>query len=254
MLKQVEVSKQNNSLAEIGQTNKTEFALCRYDAVKDQVIMCHQFVHCRDFLGDAIVAVESNRDMEIYGFQFNENNPRPSSENTELLLRLPDGCLANLQKNLQILKDIEDVMGWNKTYAEEVKVTGEKQAIVWVCGDKKWSQAGVAFSLYTFLLKCMTYKIKDPANWIEEIRVSKGTEAAYCNAEYLNWLFINLPTLVDKYPTFSGFKDQKKMDVNKIHNYIGFHSLRNVLWEKQPPSYIADLYKTHILSGYERVH
>jgi len=218
-------------LCEIGQTNETELALCRYDDETNRLLQCHQFVHCRDFMLDAMVGVESNKDMGIFGFQYLKTYPRPDAANMSLLLRIHgDGRLKDFEKNLPILKNIEDFMGWGQTVASLVDYPG-KEKIVWVLGDPKWQKCALTFSLYTYLMKCLTYPISDSSKWMDEILANRSVESGYMNKDYLNFLFANLDDIIARYKNFSGFNDQPNTAIGIIHSYTGFHSMRNLLWK-----------------------
>lgn len=254
--KTVEPSKQKLSLLEIMQVNETQFALCRYDSQSDQLIQCHQFIKCRDFFNEVFVGLEENRDMEIYGFKWTKENPRPDCQNASLLMKLEnEESLANMTKNQSILKDIEEFLGWSTSYYELVSYPGVKKPIVWVCGDKQWQRSSVAFSLYTFLLKCLTYKIKDKDNWMEEIAKIKGKygepapEAEYVkDTEYMNYLLQNMNEVNARFTTYTGWKQQHSLSVYTLHDDSGFVSLRPCIFPKAKES--KEHFAQHVLYNY----
>lgn len=234
-------------LCEIPQDNKTEFALCRYDDESNQLIQCHQFVHCRDFMGDAQVGAETNQDMAIYSFRYLKSYPRIDQENTSLLMRLPDsGSLKAFQENLSVLRSIEEVVNWEKTHASLVDYPGNDK-IVWVLGDGAWQKSGLGFSLYTYILKCMTYRYKDKTKWMEEVKTMKTVEARYMDPDYLTFIFNNLDDIVGKYKNFSGYNVPK--DIGTIHNFTGFHSMKACL--KTTGAFQSKMYSDHVLNGYK---
>lgn len=229
MTKQVEPSKQTNHLAEIMQNNKTQFALCRYDEATNKIIQCHQFVHCRDFMLDALVGVEDNRDMGIYGFSYSKENPRPDIDTTSVLIKfVSDGALKCFQNNFDILRSIEDQMGFNHTIVEVVDYP-QKEVVAWVVGDARWQRATVLFSLYTYLLKCLTYEIKSKTGWMEEIRTADTVESRYMDPVHIQYLIDNAQTILDKYTTVSGFADQKGRGPYQIHDVSGFVAAKTAL-------------------------
>lgn len=241
-------------LAEIFQANRTEFALCRYDTTKDKLIQCHQFVHCRDFIGDALVGVEDNRDMGVWGFKYFTNYPRPDPENSSILVRLEnEGALKNLQDNFSILKDIEDNLGWGISMPEIVDYPG-KYIVLWFLGDIRWQRSAIAVSLYTYLIKCLTYPFKDKKNWMQEIKAlgtgsayEKNPDVQYMDPDYLKFLFVNFNEITSRYMTYSGFTNQKSLGISTIHNYIGFVSMKKLIYKKEKSS----LYDTHALNGWK---
>jgi hypothetical protein len=247
-MKNVDIGKvKQNHLAEIGQHNKTEFALCRYDTKKETLIQCHQFVHCRDFMLDAITGAEENRDMEIYGFKYHKNDPRPDSTNASVLVRLEGSdSLKNFETNLPILKGIEEFMGWATTAVDVVDFPDKKSVVIWALGDANWSKTALTFSLYTYLLKCLTYKIKDQKNWKEEIKKQNTVESRYMDEKYLDFLFANLNTILPLYKNFSGW--EKGVETYKLHNSSGFVSLKGVLTNKGN----AGIHNTHVCKDFHK--
>jgi hypothetical protein len=232
------------SLSEIMQNNLTQFALARYDDAKDKLIQCHQFVKCRDFMLDVFVGMEENKDMEIYGFKFLKSFPRPDAENTSLLLRLVDARgLKNFQENFPILTEIENKLGWGTSFPDLVDYPDGKSVVVWVAGDKRWQRCAVAFSLYTYILKCLTYPIVDKSKWMEEIRAMPASvEARYMNIEHISFLLKNMNHIITKYSNFSGWKNQKETNIGTVHNNSGFVSVAKYFSGQMP---------THVLCGYK---
>lgn len=248
----LEVHPDKLRLAEIGQNNNTELAFCRYDKKNDRLVQCHQFIHCRDFMLDACVGAESNREISIYGFKYSKTYPRPDQENISLLLRIhDDGKLKALEENLSILRSIEDFMGWDKSVATLTQSPG-KEKIVWMLGDAKWMKSALSVSLYTYLMKCLTYNIKDKTKWMDEIKAQPGVEASYMDKDYLNFLFQNMDDILDQYKTFSGFSDQDTVETNTIHYQTGFRAMMNLLWNKKSnDGYSSKIFDKHALKGYK---
>lgn len=239
------------SLAEIMQKNKTQFALCRWDKDKDMVVQCHQFVHCRDFMIDAIVSAESGRDISIYGFKFNKDNPRIDFSATSMLLRFPDqGTLKAFQDNFHILKGIEEVLGFSPSYAELVNFPDQPhQAVVWLLGDKAWQHNAVAFSLYGYLIKCMSYRpfTKDE-DWMSVIKTefTSTPEGSYMNMPWVQWLLSGgVNTISELYPNFSGWKNQKDIASYTLHDNSGFVSVGQAVWKNKAKI------DNHVLNGYK---
>lgn len=223
-MKQVQACRDLNRLCEVMQNNKTQFALSRYDGTIDTVIQCHQFVHCRDFMLDALAGVEDSANMQVYGFRYTTDNPRPDTQNTSLLLKFPDeGTLKNFNENLQILISLEGYLGWVPTFADVVEYSVDKCPVVWVLGDRKWQSTAVSFSLYTYLLKCLTYPIKDKNHWKEAIKTNLGVESSYMDIPHINFLLNNLNEINAQFKNFTGWKDQKARG-SGIHHNSGFVS------------------------------
>lgn len=245
MQKQVDFSATaHNQLSEEHQANKTEFAFCRYDPETDKIIQCCQFVHCRDFLGDAMVGYKSNRPMSIYGFNYSKSDPALDEGWTSILVRFDtDEALANFQKNFIILKSLEEFMNFGVSFPDIVNYPGDKK-VAWVIADALWQENAINLSLYTYLLKCLTYTFKDPKNWMEEIKAAGTTESHYMDIDYLKGLFPKLKEIALKFKTFTGFTNQKTLDISTIHHGTGFVSCKPLV-QKQ---HSGNAYKDHCLA------
>lgn len=249
--KQVSKFQKETSLAEIMQQNKTQFALCRYDEDKDTLIQCHQFVHCRDFMHDAFVAVESNREMGIWGFKFGKDNPRPDYTATSILLRFPDaGTLKNFNDNLSILKNIEETLGFSPHCVEVVDYPDKgHQAVIWLMADSAWQQNAVAFSLFGYLIKCFGYKINNKEHWMEEIQTNGTNEAEYMNIPWVTWLTTGgLNAIEECYKNYSGWETQATANCGLIHDQSGFVTVGNRLWNDKKGK-VSSSYN-HALDGF----
>lgn len=238
------VPKKQSSLIEAMQNNKTRFAFCRYEPAKEAIIQCHTFVQCRDFLNDVLVSTQEKMDIKIYGFSYTLEDPAIDQEHTSLLLKMVDErCLKNFQDNLCILEEIEEQLGFNDTRVELVEYPNQKEAVVWVLGDPRWQKATSFFSLYTYLLKCLTYKFKEKKNWREEVLNMDTTESKYMKSEHIDFLIKNAEDILSKYKTVSGFIDQKKVEHYTLHDNCGFIALKEIMNDK-------DDHWTHDLVGY----
>jgi hypothetical protein len=172
-------------------------------------------------MGDALVGVQENRDMGIYGFSYKKTDPRPDPENVSLLIKFGDkGSLKNFQDNFIILKNIEEGLGFATTYPEVVNYPG-KNPVVWVLGDNRWQGNAVAFSLYSYLLKTLTYPIKNKDKWMEEIKANKTNEGLYMDIPYFKFLFSGgLNDIEPFFKNFSGYP--KGVEIHTLHHSSGF--------------------------------
>jgi hypothetical protein len=249
MTKTVEQIKATNHLIEIMQQNKTQFALAGYDEATNKVIQCHQFVHCRDFMLDALASLETNKPVRIYGFTYSSENPRPWKDGLSLLVKFEDaGALKKFQTNFQVLKDIEAFLGWEISLPELVEYPEDKKGtVVWIIGDPRWCKTALAFSLYTYLIKCLTFEIPDLAKWKEAVLKTPTKEAQYMDTSYMNWLLTNLNEVIAKYENFSGFKEQEKKSIHLIHDNSGFVTVKELIWNRK--EYVLSQMKEHVLYG-----
>lgn len=167
-------------------------------------------VKCRDFLGDAVYVTKYGRNIPIYGFNFKDNL---DSETTMLLIQNKDKkYIDNFFNNLDKLWEIERNNGIPLTIVERVSDTE-----VLVFGDKLWQSKVWAISLYSFLLKCLTYP-----------NGAEGKELSYVRQfKEDTWkkLLASLKTLLTVKSGVTGWSNEEKIDTLKLHHYSGFVSI-----------------------------
>lgn len=228
------------SLTQIHQHNMMKFALCRYDSELDRVVQCHQWVLCRDFMHDIYVGAESNRETAIFGLRYKTTDPRPDPEQASVLLKFPaDGAtLKNFQNNFHILKNIEESLDFAVSYCELVEYPGT-EPVLWLVGDLKWTLTSLSWSLYTYILKCLGYELPKEMNWMDAIKTLKvysrvpPVEADYMDKGYMMFLLKNLNDLCSKFTTYTGFKDQKSRPIDEIHSFVGFVTLKRLIYDRK---------------------
>src|SRR5437868_107874 len=78
----------------------------------DEVTRIHEFVKCRDFLGDVVWATANQKSMDIYGFTIDPSKQIIDKEVTTLLLEInKEDVYKRFQKQLSIITDIEQKNG-----------------------------------------------------------------------------------------------------------------------------------------------
>jgi len=196
------------------------------------VARIHDWIKCRDFLGDVIYATQSGKAYSIYGFKYDPATDIPIDKNNfNLLLKFPNTkMLDNFMNNMVI---VNDLCKKNKKKLPVVYKTQEPLVIV-LQSSKCWQLNIPLLSFYTFILKIMCAKYKDPMNWQEELPESapKSTEKDYIlkTKPYLDML-INKCYDIFKKCDISGVTD--KTD-HILHNYSGFISLCNTTSKYMP--------------------
>lgn len=140
----------------------------------------HHMAICRDYFGDAIYSEQSGREISIFGFHWGPKYPdlKLDRDKTRFCFKGSDeDDLGNLEKNLSILNKIEKKNGLvPTTFLEGEK---EKGWEIIIEGDSKWMSSIFLISLYTYLLKCMCYEIKDKGKWVDCIIAHKTKESNY---------------------------------------------------------------------------
>lgn len=209
-------------LSEIGQSLNVKFSFATIDKTKNEVLRLHDWVKCRDFLGDVLYANAAKKTTSIYGFIVNPELVKIAAKNTIMVVQFPDtiskqAFLANYEA---ILHPIEKANKLKKLTV--VDDTDDKNVIV-VVSDKFWQQAIWLISLYSYLLKSSCYKYKNVVQWRDEV-VAKGvTETSYMKKVYPYWEKVidqlHAVWFKDKEPT--GLKVENK-DISNVHNNCGF--------------------------------
>lgn len=202
----------NYALAEIFQTNQTEFAF------RNNLNQVTEFVHCRDFLGDAIYATRNKTNFSIYGFNFDSKTQTLNQKETQLLIRFPNNKYKELfVTNLSILHKVEKSLRFKRTTVEST----QEDLILAVSGSKMWQSWEGAISMYTFLLKCLTCSIID----FDDIMKLDDNEFNYRNKTGIKfWKFLyGFRKLLNKVKALN--YEVVEQNTSAIHNYSGFVSV-----------------------------
>lgn len=220
MLKVVHPTREMKYLNEIGQSLNVKFSFAKVNG--DNVERLHEWVKCRDFLGDVVYAMSAKVVTDIYNFVVNPAVFTTDQETTTMLMLFPtkvarDAFLANYE---HIVHAVEKK---NKIALTKVTLTNE-DLVVCVQGHKFWQRAVWLISLYSYLLKCSCYPYKNVVEWRKEV-VEKGvTESGYMMTVQKNW-----EVFEDKLKKILGrTKHPVGVDTTKIstiHNHNGFVSV-----------------------------
>lgn len=230
-MKLVETEFKNTHLAEIGQTLDVKFAWAvrkRDGSYTNNM----PFVKCRDFLGDSLWAEETGQTKSIYGFSFNPKKQKINKRNTMLILKFPnEESFLNFVDNVKYLDQYCALAGTNSADFW----IGDSDGLLWIKADPLWRKSIVGISAFTFLLKCLSYKLdhtKSLFDNIRDLRVEKTgwdgskymievTEANYFVPEF-DTLIKNLRKITKKLTTVTG--QPGVTDISTIHNWSGFVS------------------------------
>jgi len=124
--------------------------LCYSFYVSNQ--QCHQWVHCKDFLNDAVAAtVNPCEPISIYGFDV--PTIPVSLTTTAILLKEEDAKTFSIRSAVDFVNIVNDLIGFNKT-----RVNSKTLPFYKTRGDKRWLHDPRLLSIYTFLLRLgLTY-------------------------------------------------------------------------------------------------
>jgi len=145
--------------AEIYQSFNMKFAFA--NVVDGNIVQCHQWVKCRDFLHDVIRTMLTGKRSNVWSFIFDKTvNPPIAMDKLMLLVSKKsikdDKRFSNvLTKALKLINCCEDLRGINRSVFEKVQPddqAGYKH--VWLfTGNAFWLKAPHLISLYTLLLR-----------------------------------------------------------------------------------------------------
>lgn len=218
-----------NYLSQIMQQKKTQYAHAVYNKEQDTITQVHQECLCRDFLGDVVVANQQGESYSIYGMKYDpEKDTKIDLNTTCMLVYFPtEEDVQAFDNNFKFLTVLEKSYG-----ISESKVIQVDKLIRCTISDGWWQKELYRFSFYTFLLRCMAYKVDNLENLFDEIvdKYSNTNERGYIigyNRAYFNKFVKFLPVL-KKHGLGVCYKSGTQWtlpnDIIYIHNYTGFVS------------------------------
>lgn len=213
-------------LAEIYQSMDLKFSLLsKLGATEFERIT--PAVKCRDFLADCYSFGIAKKDFAIYGMSFRGSKECPQLDGVHLLVTFPNqDAYKNFKDNLSVIHEVEYT---NKIPKTEI-LSVDKPLTYVVDGAPEWVMNGMAFTLYTLLLRCLCYNAgtgESPtmAKWLEAFCKTKNTDRDLLDSVQKSvWpkLFADLSLLHTK--QWCGF-DPAKDGVGMIHHNSGFISV-----------------------------
>lgn len=208
------------SLNEIYQSMELKMGLLRREK-GETFKQVTPFVKCRDFLCDVHSATLAKKDFHIYGMNWIGSKDKVDWDTIRLVLRFPNNKTRDIW--IASLDAIMHGIELNNGMEPSVPELLENGDVVCV-GDKAWLSNALKFSLYTFLLRVMCYKL-DPDKWIEQFCNKNTTDSAYLksiNRETLNRVLTDLSLLDTKEWCGLPWKDYP---IQRIHHNSGFISV-----------------------------
>ncbi len=210
------------SYSQDGQYHDVGFAYAHLDGENINQL-CGYFV-CRDFLGDALFAEEQGKKAQIYGFSWTPSKQKIDRDKTRLLLQFSSPELEKaFKKNLSILHGVEK----DNDFALTVLTDSDKELELLVEGDSRWQASVVLISLYSFLLKCLTYDIKEVEDIVGKYEDSNEANLAQNTLKKLPKILKNLKRfgIDEESKKFTVTGTQDKSMTSTIHHYSGWHSV-----------------------------
>lgn len=196
----------------------------------------HPFVKCRDFLGDALHAVQDKKKVSIYNFTFDGTKKSMYKRKLMLAVQFPNKEVLDIFRiNFCIsMLALEEQCGVD---TGTFKHTSNPLVLV-INAPVFWQKSIAAISFYTFMLKCCGYTVDNPANMLQEVqhtkvevkswdgsvRLQRTTEAEYAQSVsgMINLFVRNIKKLTARLPKVHGLTGD---NLNNIHNNAGFVSV-----------------------------
>ena len=154
------------------QTSDIEFSLLNRDGGGFKEL--HYQVRCREYLGDCVVASYVDRNTpRIYGFEL--VNKRAAIDETLLSITGSQITLERVIRKLKVIIDLEKQIGLKEDEYTQIYGTQFSDKLV-IVGNKVWMSSPVMISLYTLVIRCLTYDTRcvKVVNLLKEISKKYG--------------------------------------------------------------------------------
>ena len=208
------------SLGEIYQSMKTKQALV-IPEWKNTFERITPYVLCRDFLVDVYTFSEAKKAFEIYGMQFDGKNNSPAWDGVYMLQQFPESAI--MQRFLKHLPHLHALERENHIPLTKVEEISEKECLLF--GHSAWLRNCLHLSLYSLLLRSLSYDVKLSDECWKELSQLKTTDGAYFKSvapESWVKIFDNLALLNSPY--FCGLSPKNHSDY-AVHHNSGFISV-----------------------------
>lgn len=212
-----------SNLSEIFQSVEIKFSFGRIIG-PGEVEQVHEFVKCRDFLGDVIYAHKNDVTTSIYGMTFDPKKQAIHDDHLVLLLKFPSkDMVKTFRANTEI---IDQCNRNNKVMPMGIEET-EDDKILLTFSDRAWQRNMPLLSYYTFLMKVMGYKLDKPENWMAELAAwnNSTTEREYVKLipiVHQKHLYKDAVSIFLGDTCVHGLNTKNIID---IHNGSGFYSI-----------------------------
>lgn len=168
-------------------------------------------IKCRDFLGDCLWSKSSGNTAYIYSFKYSYKDNPFDLDKLRLSLTFPDlESMEHFKKNFKVITLTEKDYG---IAPSKWKETDCKQTLI-IEASKVWQSARWKLSLFTFFIKCISYKT------ISDLESPEDSYIKVLSEEVRH-------KLMSKVKRFNKeiARDKIEGDIHYIHNYSGFVSI-----------------------------
>lgn len=167
-------------------------------------------VKCREYLGDAITAAHCNQDSpRIYGFEL--KGKRASIDEMLLSVSFGEESKSNFLKKIRIIREAEKLVGlpkdkWTEVYSVNAQTPDHINKFV-VVGNKFWCSSPLLVSIYTLLLRSLTYstnrvRLSTHLKAMESLSGVDGGQFRSIKEYGVDWIFLlkNLGNIIKDHP------------------------------------------------------
>lgn len=173
------IKAESKSYCEIYQDSDLKFAFAVED--DEYIRQVHDFVKCRDFFNEALVASQIGCDCpSIYSFKYPAQEYPVDLEVTRMILK--GGNFGLLKKNLPLLNQYEALIREEEpfefTNIEDIPDTN----FYYLRSSSRWMRSTVMVSLYTHIIRCLyQYDIKADnfLDFMYKVAEQSGNAAKY---------------------------------------------------------------------------
>lgn len=233
------------NLCEIYQQTGMLFAFV--SSPSNNLLQCHEWVKCRDFLADAVRTQITQKACAIYGFKFNvTENPPVDLNKMRMLVTKADLKKEDIPKfrqkmknGLKLINHYETMAGVGKTKLREVDTTNQSKykAIFLFIGSIMWLKSPFLVSMYSFLIRLGDKKLSFTTS--PELKtafkkladLAKSGDTSDNDANYLihGWdkLDLIIKNRLKLFPTKNKVHDVywSSYSISTFHNSMGIVSL-----------------------------
>lgn len=174
---------------------------------EDTYEQCMTPVICRDFLGDCVWSRKTGKVVNIYDFEYSFTKNPFDKDTLRLSLSFPNmETKEDFKNNFPYLLAKDEKAGVSPTMYWE---TDDENTLI-IEASPHWQESIWKISLYTFFLKCISYKTSD------DVKEPEASYLTYLSPESLNILLSQIK---------DGPKELMEENIRPAHNYSGFVSI-----------------------------
>lgn len=210
---------------EIFQSLTIKFAFALINKKTETITPIYLPAKCREYLGDVVWSMESQKPSNIYSFTFDPKKTPITKSKTILYVEYPNVESRKFAlDNINVMNHYEFALGFDPSLVVEVNAKG-KLALAYI-GDKMWQKKSFAISYYSLLIKGMARKLKEGIDWRDEICKVHSNETSLLKSIPSFKVMDNLLyKLIKMKGNSTGYERENYKNVFMTHGASGFHTI-----------------------------